>query len=544
MSKLTHKLNEKFVGATIGRPHFGEISKKENGITLIALIITIIVMLILTGVTLGITLGDNGLVNKAKTASEEMQREMDRELLLSAVVGAIGEDGKVNLSAIVLPEGFTGSNGTYTSKNGHTFTVSENGEISYTGSDNVIENGGDTPSEDEPVAFSWERAGFENIETNIEYIAEDGPSLVFLADGTLKVIANGEIMVEIDATNSDNIDETTGKLKSVPVVVNGMEAMGTITMNENEKDIDVNVVATVEGTEQTMSWICIKEEYDNETVYSNNEVLKMLGITDYTGIYAGTWKVLEKGKDGKPTKLMSTRDVVSEYVLGFTDPKAIEAIPVAGTEPTEEEKLQRALWSYKNAVNTLNTVAQEATGIAVARSINLEDILEFIGEENINKEGTGDGTVYNYYYNPETGTVCSKYYNPETDVAGDGTITWSTETNTNYSSQTFIDNNGETVVVDSAGDEVTLTDSEYRYRLTDEQAEKLDIINHNYYWIATTCVECWQSSVTFSVYYSIWGSAAQSFYLDGDGISYSYSSIYWTEYGGSGVRAIVEIPEL
>ena len=85
---------------------------KNRGITLIALIITIIVMLILTGVALTIALGDNGIVNKAQEASEEMQVAMDRELLLSAAIGAMGNDGKVNLSAMVLPEGFTGSNGT------------------------------------------------------------------------------------------------------------------------------------------------------------------------------------------------------------------------------------------------------------------------------------------------------------------------------------------------------------------------------------------------------------------------------------------------
>ena len=112
--------------------HFA-LHTSNRGITLIALIITIIVMLILTGVTLSITLGDNGLVNKAKTASEEMQKEMDRELLLSAVVGAIGNDGKVNLSAINLPEGFTGSNGTYTSGNGYSFKVDTNGTVTYMG---------------------------------------------------------------------------------------------------------------------------------------------------------------------------------------------------------------------------------------------------------------------------------------------------------------------------------------------------------------------------------------------------------------------------
>ena len=117
---------------------------KNKGITLIALIITIIVMLILTGVTLSITLGDNGLVNKAKEATTQTQVAMDRELLLSAVVGTINENGEINLAEIVLPAGFTGSNGTYTSKNRNTFTVSANGEIIYTGSDDIIDNDGES----------------------------------------------------------------------------------------------------------------------------------------------------------------------------------------------------------------------------------------------------------------------------------------------------------------------------------------------------------------------------------------------------------------
>ena len=90
--------------------HFA-LHASNNGITLIALIITIIVMLILTGVTLSITLGDNGLVNKAKTASEEMQREMDKEELLSLVMEAYdavtGEINSVTLVNKITEKGWT-----------------------------------------------------------------------------------------------------------------------------------------------------------------------------------------------------------------------------------------------------------------------------------------------------------------------------------------------------------------------------------------------------------------------------------------------------
>ena len=42
--------------------------KKENGVTLVALIITIIVLLILAGISFTMVLGDNGLLTRAQDA--------------------------------------------------------------------------------------------------------------------------------------------------------------------------------------------------------------------------------------------------------------------------------------------------------------------------------------------------------------------------------------------------------------------------------------------------------------------------------------------
>ena len=123
------KQNANAVGATSSRPHFeGMTLKKENGITLIALIITIIVMLILVGVTINVAL-NGGLFTKATEASKQMQVEAEKEELLSSVVAAIGYDGKVVLDDIELPTGWTGSDGTYTSPKGNTYTVDENVKI-------------------------------------------------------------------------------------------------------------------------------------------------------------------------------------------------------------------------------------------------------------------------------------------------------------------------------------------------------------------------------------------------------------------------------
>ena len=45
--------------------------KKNNGITLIALVITIIVLLILAGVTIATLTGENGILTRASEAKEE-----------------------------------------------------------------------------------------------------------------------------------------------------------------------------------------------------------------------------------------------------------------------------------------------------------------------------------------------------------------------------------------------------------------------------------------------------------------------------------------
>ena len=113
--------------------------KKQKGITLIALVITIIVMLVLVGVTISVSL-NGGLFTTAKEATDETQIAQEKEQLLMAAMGALGENGKVDIGKLdsSLPEGFTGSNGEYTSnETGNVFKVSENGSITLSGEPSV-----------------------------------------------------------------------------------------------------------------------------------------------------------------------------------------------------------------------------------------------------------------------------------------------------------------------------------------------------------------------------------------------------------------------
>ena len=121
-----------------------KIVKENKGITLIALVITIIVMLILVGVTISVSLNGE-LFTTAKEATGETQMAQEKEELLMAALGALGENGKVDVGKLdsSLPEGFTGSNWEYTSKTGNVFKVSENGSITLEGE--IGEEEPDTP---------------------------------------------------------------------------------------------------------------------------------------------------------------------------------------------------------------------------------------------------------------------------------------------------------------------------------------------------------------------------------------------------------------
>ena len=52
----------------------------NDGITLIALVITIIVLLILAGVSIAMLTGDNGIITQAQNAKEETEESKEKEI--------------------------------------------------------------------------------------------------------------------------------------------------------------------------------------------------------------------------------------------------------------------------------------------------------------------------------------------------------------------------------------------------------------------------------------------------------------------------------
>ena len=70
----------------------------NQGITLIALVITIIVLLILAGISIAMLTGENGILRKAEVAKEQTDEEKAKEKLIIAINGLqISKNGEAKL---------------------------------------------------------------------------------------------------------------------------------------------------------------------------------------------------------------------------------------------------------------------------------------------------------------------------------------------------------------------------------------------------------------------------------------------------------------
>ncbi len=72
----------------------------NNGITLVALVITIIVLLILAGISIASLTGENGILNKATMSKEDTQRQTAKEKVQLAIMGSYGTNGKLDYTEL------------------------------------------------------------------------------------------------------------------------------------------------------------------------------------------------------------------------------------------------------------------------------------------------------------------------------------------------------------------------------------------------------------------------------------------------------------
>ena len=126
-------------------------SKKNNGITLIALVITIIVLLILAGVTIATLTGENGILTRATDAKTNTEVAEEKEAISLAYSGVMADTNGTGVTAEKLQtelqnNGYTNAkavdNGdgtiTVTFESGREYTIDANGSVTGPTISNII----------------------------------------------------------------------------------------------------------------------------------------------------------------------------------------------------------------------------------------------------------------------------------------------------------------------------------------------------------------------------------------------------------------------
>ena len=300
----------------------------QNGITLIALVITIVILIILAGVTINLTVGDNGIFSKAKEARKQHEIADAREKIEIAMIDiqtekiSKNEDYTVDVLVKELPNKVNGitiekegdiAKGTY---KGYNFTISQNLKLAIEGESLIVTANTEIK---EYIGKDANNKYAANVLVTIETEGNIDKIEIENTDGTVtkETVGNNryskELKMELDKEYKVNITSENGRKTSKKISISSTKEIANVeqlvafrnnvnsgltyegvTINLTE-DIDLSSVCyKVDGTiENDVSWepigiieqtICFKGNFEG-----NNKTIKNLYINvdkDYQGLFA------------------------------------------------------------------------------------------------------------------------------------------------------------------------------------------------------------------------------------------------------------------
>ena len=269
-----------------------DLLRKEKGITLVALVITIIVLIILATVAINITLGDNGIFQRAKTATKQMNIESAKEKLetekasasvrtkgqritLSDYVETVREDNVADDAAVA-------SSGDYAvvSISGYIFKVEEKDNdivITYMGTSDEIEIS--APTAEGILTITLSKTGWTN--ENVTATAngsQEGYTVHMSTDGTTWTETNTLTIEEnttVYACLYNGIRYGAATTETVSNIDKQKPAIPTITNPSNGEETSQDVTVTV-TTSETGSGIAKYQAYYNGEWHDRNETSNTL----------------------------------------------------------------------------------------------------------------------------------------------------------------------------------------------------------------------------------------------------------------------------
>ena len=342
-----------------------EKDKQNNGITLIALVITIIVLLILAGVTIATLTGDNGILTKAQEASEDTKRANAEEQVKLAVQASYGTDGKINMDTLNNElkkiEGLTYKGSPISDSNkitslpdtvnvdGYNIMIKENGNIeqyvpvngNYYQTDTDITVGGKPVTIPGGATVSGIEGEYENVD-----------------DGFVIYITNGDMIT--DWSDTETIQQTYDQFVWVPVENAILDLSGNSTALESDDSIKQAVQSEIDSGRYPMAikkdetnYIGVLYNFSEET---DTEGKKYVKVTPYS-----SWKPTSATSGYREPAYLSNSsfaDASNNNNVGITETSLQEEFNAMVTKVAEN----KGFWvgRYETS-NMLNDNAQDTT---------------------------------------------------------------------------------------------------------------------------------------------------------------------------------------
>ncbi len=280
--------------------------KKNNGLTLVALIITVIVMLIIAGITVTALTGDNGIINSAENADSEKNRSEEKETVEWAAAQSVADNdiGQVtsgNLEHYMdsyigedpdgvmdyeIDDGYHGIFLVEFKVSGNKYTVDENGMV-YEGEE-LNRDGIELPESlilnvGESVKLQYttesENVTWSNSDDNIAELGEDG-----LITGK----ANGHTIVTV-TTDKNKTDRCYVTVQTEPEEVIVEPASSVIDLSSMNRTVQLTAKILPETA----------NVYTNITWTSSDTNVATVNETGFvTGISNGTVTITAKAENG------------------------------------------------------------------------------------------------------------------------------------------------------------------------------------------------------------------------------------------------------
>lgn len=407
--------------------------KKDNGITIVALVITIIVLLILAGVTIVMVVRNNDILTKTKDNKEENSKQEAVEAMNSKLYDITIQYDSID--ANISPLQFLVNK------------LCEDPEIEY-----VIKDSEDTPSKDKIDVTEYSSI-FTKLKKYPYKFEINGEFKIITIDGVKNnveadddgIIAGTNIEKAIEYGEDIPISQLFPSVENPSVMYKGNEITSTKdlpagewTLRHNKTTNTINIIEanTVEDLSGNNHTLYLQNHTSIEKDENGDYYLSFDGVDDYAQIkeleasinwedgfkaeFEAEWNAFNKYSRifdfgaGQNNNILFGNSKFKEATLsiGVHGSNGTSDIDLIGITKDKKEKFTINYEKISNSDYMITSTKDDGTSTSIKSTINLVNTLRnanYLGKSNWNGDGYLNGKIYSLKVSEADGDVIVNY---------------------------------------------------------------------------------------------------------------------------------------